>query len=66
LQTDMTLADILGDQVHRANCNGAYFFPGGDIRLFVPDAATLEQLEAAREFLANLIAVKDGVDQGGT
>jgi hypothetical protein len=61
-----TLAEILGSEVHRANRNGAWAFPGGDILMFVPDAVTLGQLESAREWLAALIVVKDGVDQGGT
>jgi hypothetical protein len=64
-QSCRTLAEILGPQVHRANCNGAFYFPGGDIRLFVPEAATMEHLRAAAEFIHHLCEAHDS-DQGGS
>jgi hypothetical protein len=65
-QSCRSLAEILGPQVHRANCNGAFYFPGGDIRLFVPEAATMEHLRAAAEFIHLLCTAMDGADCGGT
>jgi hypothetical protein len=59
-QSCRALAEILGSQdggtLHRQ--------PGG-VLLFVPDAASMEHLEAAHEFLANLVLAHDS-DQGGS
>jgi hypothetical protein len=48
---------------------GAWAFPGGDLLLFIPDVATREHLEAARDFIDRLAAeryLRDTADSGGT
>jgi hypothetical protein len=60
-QSCRALAEILGSQdggtLHRQ--------PGG-VLLFVPDAASMEHIRAAAEFIQNLCTAMDGADCGGT
>ena len=64
--TEQTLAEILGSHVHKANRNGAWVFPGGDLMLFVPNDASAEHLRQAEDFIRCLSLVKDGADEGGS
>ena len=64
--TEQTLAKILGSEVHRANRDGVWCFPGGNLMLFVPNDASAEDLRQAEDFIRCLSLVKDGADHGGS
>jgi hypothetical protein len=60
-QTCHSVAEILGSQD-----GGALFRQAGGVLLFVPDAASMEHIRAAAEFIQNLCTAMDGADSGGT
>jgi hypothetical protein len=69
MKIGQSLAELLGSECHRANRDGAWAFPGGDLLLFIPDSATLAHLEAARDFIDRLAAeryLRETADCGGT
>jgi hypothetical protein len=59
LQSCRAVSELLGSQD-----GGTLFRQAGGVLLFVPEVATIEHLEAAREFIANLVLAHDS-DQGG-